>query len=347
MISASGGYVIVGTEAGEDLVSAYPGLDVQPEQIENFRRSLADRVRPPPVGMRGPKVLPADDSDRSVLVIQVFRHPAGLPASADGRYWMRTHDETRPMDYDETRRRIEAATTAADAAGIRSSAELAEVSRPIEGFYRAKLRERGLAQVFYLPFRLAIVPQTGTRDLGATGAELQRSLKAAGDADAEVYERTSVVEYALVNVTRQSCVVIDGLDFDSEVPRRRIRFSHDGVFSGAENLIFDPWDAGVSVDPRTVEEVVVRYCGIALRLIHTTVGPTILHVAAESGMIRHTIRSTAAHSFETPSSGPSAVDAVLKGARVLATRVAETSVAGSTYTSVPWLDDYAQDVLGW
>jgi ribosomal protein S10 len=347
MISASGGYVVIGTEPGEDRVSAYPGLDVQPDQIENLRRSLLDRVRPTPIGMRGPVALPADDGTKTVLAIQVFRHPAGLPASADGRYWLRSHDETRPMDYDEVRRRTEAAATGTGAAVLRSSEELKTVGRPIEAFYRDGLNRRGKPEVPYSPFRLAVVPQTGTRDLGLTGAELQISLKAAGDADAEAYERSSgETPYALVDLT-QSAVVVDGLDFDSEVPRRRIRFHHDGVFAGAENIVFDPWDSGVSLDSKEVETMVVRFCGIALRLFQDTVGPTTLYVATESGIIPDAPSSIATHSFETPTSGPLAVDSVLKGARVLATRVSETAIAGSTHTSEAWLDDYADEVVAW
>ena len=78
-----------------------------------------------------------------------------------------------------------------------------------------------------------------------------------------------------------------------------------------------------------------------------TVGPTTLYVATESGIIPDAPSSIATHSFETPTSGPLAVDSVLKGARVLATRVSETAIAGSTHISEAWLDDYADEVVGW
>lgn len=46
MVSASGGYVVIGTEAGKDGVTAYPGIEVTGADVENFLRSLHDLIRP-------------------------------------------------------------------------------------------------------------------------------------------------------------------------------------------------------------------------------------------------------------------------------------------------------------
>lgn len=362
MQSESGGYVIVGTEPGSDVVTAFPGITIERSDVESLRRSLLDLVRPVSL-IRGPVMLPADDESSAVLVIEVFPHPAGLPAHADGKFWTRVDSETRPMSYDEVRRRFEELGTDLGPLRERARTALNDVSKPIsEGVQKGAL-ERGVTAPDYRPIAVALIPRHPVVDFGRSGRDLRALLQNVG-----------VKEFAhsfSTGLDKQGSALHDNAIATASgvlvplAPFEVLQYGHDAVFARAEIGILDPWagDTGQSLSPASVETAVVRSIAVGLRMITEVAGPAEVLVLATSGTIpgsidRYTTGSlpiagdparepgTIANvEFLTSSQGLQAAEAVASGAKLLAQRIYDAGTYESVYVQGAAVIEYLEAVL--
>lgn len=362
MQSEAGGFVVIGTEAGSDAVTAYPGLDVALDEVENLRRSLLDLVRPVSL-IRGPVALPADDADRAILVIEVSPHPLALPAFTSNRFWIRVEDEARPMTYEEVRRRFEVVETDLNPMRNRGRAALSEVAVPITEAVRAAAAERGLDDPQYQPIAVALVPRHPSVDFGRSGRQLRDALRRIGDAEHAVSRSSGLDEHG--SAIHDDAIATSRGAMVSHAPFTVLQFGHDSVFAMSVLGILDPWAgySGQALDPRHVEAVLVRSVAVGLRMITEAAGPSEVLVLATSGTIPGAIhRSTAGPlplpvdpardvgatanlEFVTPSRGQQAVEAVASGAGLLAQRINDAGTFDGVHAQEPFVATYLEAML--
>ena len=361
MQSAAGGYIVIGTEPGSDVVTTFPGLAVGEAQIEQLRRSLLDLVQPFSL-IRGPVAIPADSPSRKVLVIEVLPHPAGVPAFADDRFWIRTGDESRPMDPDETRRRFETAALELDPLRERALLAIETASTPVTRAIEQAVTERGREAMIYSPIAVAVVPRHTMTDFDRSGRDMLALLASEGR---DEFEKASRHGLAPGGPALHDNAITTA--FGVTVPHAPFSFltySHDAVLAASSLGILEPWagHTGQVLDPQFVERVVVRAIALGLRMIAKVAGPSEALVVATSGTIPGSMSRShageplpadaardpgaiASIEFVTASHGSAAVAAVASAARILAQRIHDARAFDSIHEQQPNVVAYLDSIL--
>lgn len=349
LMSGFGGYLILGATSGTDTFEGYPGLAVNSDDIDALTRSVMDRVRPHAL-VRGPMVFDGESEASVVVVFQVPRHPTGLPAAADGIFWIRTGAETRRMDYNEVRRRFSQARDLTEEA-LRQADEASEaVAEPIRNQLYAIAQQRGHPELRLEPLTVACVPIASSRDLARSGTELL-----------DVF-RTSVVRVTAAFSERMSTplpdlaeparVTVDGVEAGSN-GLQMLLLGHDGIYAAAWTTIVEPLASGSGASPSYVESLAAMLTALGLDMIHRLIGPVAVHISLCSGSTRglppnggvDQSRLVARHEYEAPARGPDAVAATSHGSRLLAVRAFEALGVGSSTSVEADVAAFLSDVL--
>ena len=183
MSSSAGGLLVIGaktsrpTGSGVDVITAVDGVDIDEEEWRRIRQGILDAVRPTP-SLRDATVMLG--TGRRVIFVLVDAEPAGLPCSANGRYWVRVGDQTLPMDWNHVRRRFQAVADREKVAARRAVDVITETMHSADWIceYVHGGDDIDLAHDESPFTRVALVPLSGRPDLGTTARSLVGAVEA-------------------------------------------------------------------------------------------------------------------------------------------------------------------------
>jgi hypothetical protein len=269
-------------------------------------------------------------------VLEVLPHPLGLPGSAGGRFYARSGDETRPLDYREVQRRFASAREATEPVRAATIEAAANASRPIQTHESMRQTTTGGRQLEYEPFSIGIAPTSSPWDLGMTGRELLGACAEAAEAEHAAYLE---IDRSAENLLYSGATTVVGGVIANSPPDSVIQYDHSGVFGAAHTTMRNPFAEGAAVDPRYVGTLLARFSAVGLLLVAATAGPTSVYVSASSGSIPAVGRgfplpalgslvrpSRAKVGFLSDARGAGAVAAVAEGSRVLKARTGDAAV---------------------